>query len=86
MTDEPHIVLPKGCAIQHSSLSVYARTREIYGELCHEKSDEHLFHKGADYFSWNDKVNGIHWMVLRPSPELEEELDFENLRRRYRGR
>lgn len=82
---EPFLAMPRGTITKHASVTCYARTRVEWERIRREVEHERDFIEGPLFLAWTNPTTGIRWMVMRPTQEQEEDFDFENLRRRYRG-
>lgn len=94
MEPEPTIVLPRGCATQGARVLVTARTAREYKRLRDEYTGQRYFMEsspedveqgsGRRWFSWQG-AEDITIQVACPTPEQEDDLNFEELSRRYKG-
>lgn len=85
------MLLPVGCVQAKANVMLYARTRALYLDVeAHASTNGTSVRTGVNDFratrwvAWDE--NGVHWHVSEPTLEQEEELDYENLAARYKGR
>lgn len=88
MSDEPTVVLPRGCTLDAVRVYTYAKTQKDYDRIVEEAKEGKYFMEGGEddrrWVSWENKVTGISFQVGCPTPEMEEQFNFDELSRRYR--